>query len=219
MNDETVQVTKRCSKCGEEKPADTEHFHVSRKDRLGLDARCRICANSAKELRRRARGMKKLPRALDHFWDKVAIGPEDSCWNWTAAFKGTADSAGTRYGSFTHYVDGRPIRTSSHRIAWSLTNGPVPDGLLVCHRCDNRACCNPRHLFLGTHVDNVADMCRKGRHSHGEGHPKSPLTESDVRSIRVRAADGETYGRLAREFGINRVNIMKIVRRATWTHI
>lgn len=93
--------------------------------------------------------------------------PISGCWNWTLR----ADRAGygrvkvTGFGRAGNFVD------RAHRYAWAAFNGPVPDGMHVLHRCDNRRCCNPGHLFLGTHDDNMADMIAKGRGRYGPHAP------------------------------------------------
>jgi len=99
-----------------------------------------------------------------------------------------------------------------------LTNGPIPDGMQVLHRCDNPPCCNPAHLFLGTQADNIADMIakRRGGAVSGEAHYRAKLTADQVSAIRARYAAGETQVALAREFGVSQTNISRIVRGTTW---
>ena len=136
------------------------------------------------------------------FWSKV--NKTSDCWLWV----GAADRQG--YGR---------IKTSTtvlaHRKSWEIHNGPIPDGLLVCHKCDNPPCVRPDHLFLGTNDDNMADMVQKGRAPR-----QSRLTDIEVATIRRRYADGERWPRsLAREFGVSRSTIYYIVRRKTWVHV
>jgi hypothetical protein len=97
----------------------------------------------------------------DRFWSKVAIGGPDDCWLWQAA------KLATGYGQFEirhgkGYRDRKNYK--AHRVAWELENGPPPEGMHVCHKCDVRLCCNPAHLFVGTRTDNERDKVAKGRH-------------------------------------------------------
>lgn len=109
----------------------------------------------------------------------------------------------------------------AHRVAWEDANGPIPPGLYVCHKCDVPNCVEPRHLFLGTHQDNMTDKANKGRGVAGDKHPNSRLTEAQVVEIRVRAAAGGwgTQAKLAREMGVSRPQISHIVHGKAWQHV
>lgn len=152
----------------------------------------------------------------ERFWPKVDKRGPDECWLWLA----TRDANG--YGSFDH--------ARAHRVAWALKHGAIPDGLLVCHRCDNPPCVNPDHLFVGTSADNMADMWSKGRGrngvrthpeacARGERHGSARLTESDVREIRTRCAAGESMVAIAHEKGVARTTVWKVRARRTWKHV
>ena len=143
---------------------------------------------------------------LAAFWGKV--DKTGGCWLW----RGNLSPGRYRYGRFSN---GRGQWLRAHRIAWELTNGPIPAGLFLCHRCDTPACVNPDHLFLGTHADNMADRGAKGRQLKGERHHKAKLTAAQVADIRAR------YGRirvgyLAAAYGVNRSTIHRIVRGGGW---
>jgi hypothetical protein len=92
----------------------------------------------------------------------------------------------------------------THRLAWIAAYGEIPAGMYVCHRCDNPACCNPEHLFLGTAQDNTSDMLGKGRHRVliGEQNPRTKLTASDCADIRAARAAGESNRSIAQRYGM-----------------
>lgn len=145
------------------------------------------------------------------FDSRIVKGPD--CWE----FQGSTREG---YGAFR--ADGRLY--GAHRFAWMLKNGPIPDGMMVCHRCDNRTCVNPDHLFLGTNTDNMRDCAAKGRIAitgqPGSTNHHAKLTEEQVIEIRRRYAAGGVYcWQLGIEFGICKSRIWDIVRRKRWTHI
>ena len=149
----------------------------------------------------------KSRRVEQRFWSMV--NKTDSCWVWL----GRPMKQG--YGRLR--VAGYTIK--AHRFSYELANGPIPDGLLVCHSCDNRSCVRPDHLFVGTNDDNMADMARKGRSAQGERNTKARLEAGDVRSIRLRVKAGEKQARLAIEYGVARGTINHIVAGRTWGHV
>lgn len=150
------------------------------------------------------------------FWDKVAITANpDLCWVWVAY----CDKVG--YGRFGHHSN-----TLSHRIAWEISNGKSAGKLKVLHSCDNPSCCNPKHLFLGTQADNVADMMQKGRAAtteqrsipkRGELNPSHKLSNEQVSHIRKRYAEGGiTQKQIAIEMCISRTAVVLIIGHKRW---
>jgi hypothetical protein len=168
------------------------------------------------------KGMRRSGWRL-RFWDKAIPEPNTGCWLWM----GTQHSKG--YGT----VRAGRLPTFAHRVAYEMTHGPIPKGLLVCHRCDVRWCVNPTHLFVGTHRDNMDDMKRKGRaatgtrngmardphlanRAPGESNPMAKLTWSAVAEIRAAHATGEVQQRIADRFGVCDATINRIVKNKSW---
>lgn len=181
----------------------------------------------------------------DRFWPKVdQSGGPDACWPWMA---GRFTSG---YGAFK--INGKLAKAS--RVAWQLTFGPIPHdgsyhGGCVLHRCDNRACCNPAHLWIGTPEDNARDAAAKGRTASGDRngsrlHPErlvrgaqhpaytkpelrargercgsAKLKAADIPMIRARVAEGATVAAVARAYGMSEGAIDRIVKRRSWAHI
>lgn len=141
----------------------------------------------------------------ERFWSKVERRGPDECWLWQASLYPRG------YGQF--WLDG--AMHGSHRISYVLANGPIPNGLCVCHACDVRSCVNPRHLFLGTQADNMADKVAKGRTPilRGERNGRAKLTAVQVEEIRLSTA---SRAELARRYGVTQAAIGKIVRRESW---
>lgn len=106
----------------------------------------------------------------------------------------------------------------AHRVAWEKKHGPIPQGMVVCHKCDNPGCVNPDHLFLGTPGDNTRDAALKGKY-RGEGNGRAILTERDVRIIRALLALGLTTTTLGKLWGVGDTTISALSTRRSWKHI
>lgn len=104
----------------------------------------------------------------------------------------------------------------AHRAAWMLVNGPIPEGLDICHSCDNPPCVNPAHLFPGTAKDNLGDAAAKDRTPYGIRNGSHKLAEAEVEAIRQRYATGERQVDLAAAFGVSQMQISRIVRGEQW---
>lgn len=150
-----------------------------------------------------------MPEIIDDFWKRVDIRGSKECWEW----KGIRSIK--RYGFML--VNCRRIRT--HRFSALLHLGDVPEGMVVCHRCDNPPCCNPDHLFLGTVIDNISDRVRKGRGAVGASVASAKLDDYKVSQIRARWSSGEMIAPLALEFGVTISTLSKAARRETWKHV
>lgn len=148
----------------------------------------------------------------------IKIDQTTGCWEW----KGKPRENGYCRTSFNYkswYV---------HRMAYQLFVGEIPEGNDVCHRCDNRRCCNPAHLFVGTRKDNMDDCVSKNRQASGEILSKnvrgekshlSKLTSENVIEIRKMKERGDSTAKIAKLFSVSKDNIRSIVRRDTWRHI
>ena len=139
---------------------------------------------------------------------KTSVNAKTGCWECTS-------SPDNEYGRIR--LNGK--QHLAHRVSWETHNGAVPDGLLVCHRCDNPKCINPEHLFLGTHSANMADMSRKGRRRgivavNGERHGRAKLTNSDVIVIRSSVQSAKS---LACDYGVSDRQIRNIRSGKSWS--
>lgn len=141
---------------------------------------------------------------LERFNKHVKV-VDNGCHEWQSTIKKDG------YGQF--WFKGRPSR--AHRVSFQLNKGDIPKGMLVLHKCDNRRCVNPDHLYVGTHKDNVRDM-----HERGRAALRNKLTEDEVREIRLLSSRGKfSQTKLAEMFGVNQPAIWKIISYRTWKHI
>lgn len=154
---------------------------------------------------------------IARFWRNVDVSDDGRCWDWTSCAQ-SRSRAQRFYGVLRTLHDGKSIGLRAHRVAWAVKNGPIPDGLFVCHHCDNSLCCNPAHLFLGTNQDNVDDRNRKQRQARGSNQGAAKLTEELVRELRIRA-QSETRAATAKAFGISEQHVRDIVARRFWKHV
>ncbi len=181
--------TKPCEHCHQHFPRNQQYSHKQ----WGEQRFCsRVC-----------NGLAHRQNLLSRFESFFERGDPDSCWEW----KGGRHGKG--YGQF-----GNPTR-KAHRVAWEMYCGPVSNGLHVLHRCDNPPCVNPKHLFLGTNLDNVRDKIAKGRarNVRGEESPSALLTEQQVRLIRV---DPRIHRVIAADYGISQSTVSAVKQLQNW---
>ena len=142
---------------------------------------------------------------LERFWSRVNKPDKESCWNWNGEFYHDG------YGK----ISLRNKKFAAHRMSYSLNFGCVPAGLFVCHKCDNKACVNPNHLFLGTHEDNMRDMRNKGRRKEG----RAKVTPEQVIEIRKKWQEGFSTAQIAKSYGVRTALILRVVKFRTWRDV
>lgn len=141
---------------------------------------------------------------IARFWKSVPIGDSDACWPWRLR----CDRWG--YGRFAI----KNQRLLAHRVAFELSTKPLGTQH-VCHSCDNPPCCNPAHLFLGTHQDNMADATQKG-HFRGTNNGRAILCENDVLNIRAMNSKGAPIDDIAKQYGVSQGAIRHVICRTSW---
>lgn len=146
----------------------------------------------------------------ERFWSSLDTSGE--CWNFT----GTVSAHGygqMSLGTFTR-------RMSAHRLAYLLSRGPIPEGQCVCHRCDNRRCCRPSHLFAAPHRENIRDRDVKGRQAVGEQNGKTKLSADQVKTIRQQVGLGMiSQSAISRKYGVSTQCVSNIVLGNRWKYL
>lgn len=206
---------RRCTQCRRVKPL--SDFMKDHRKPSGRGAWCQDCKR-LRDRMRAALGPTRQRLPLDvRFWAKVV--KTDECWLWVG--HRSQNRGRSAYGRIV--VNGKEV--CAHRIAWEMVNGAIPEGLLVLHKCDNPACVNPDHLFLGTQKDNMQDASRKRRcpmhmhpesHVRGEANPQSKLNAEVVAQIRAEYVKGVNSPQLAARFGVSRDHVTEIAKGKWW---
>jgi hypothetical protein len=143
-------------------------------------------------------------------FEKKVIKSEEGCWEWIGAKKSYG------YGNFYF----REITMMAHRVSYILHIGEIPDGMLVCHKCDNPSCVNPAHLFLGTPKSNMDDMKRKGRaRGAPAGSEFTPLCKLNKHKVRIIRSMTGTNEEIAKMFEVSGATVSLIRRYKTWKHV
>jgi len=149
------------------------------------------------------------PITQERIEDKVVRIPESGCWVWM----GTTTVRG--YGQ----IESNKRKYYAHRASYEAFIGKIPEGMYVCHACDNVYCVNPNHLFLGTQKQNLEDMVKKGRSTRGEKNPMAKLDEDKVSFIKRGIAMGHSDFGLSLAWGVSRQTINSIRNNKVWSHV
>jgi hypothetical protein len=145
----------------------------------------------------------------DFIHSKTIVDEKTGCWLWMGGL------TKQRYGHFrSNYT-----RYAAHRVSYEVFVGSVPDGMFVCHKCDNPQCVNPDHLFAGTPQDNSQDMAAKKRHMFGEINGNAKLSEEQAKHILRLKGCGMSKQAIGDKFGVCRVTVAKIWAGELWAHL
>lgn len=159
------------------------------------------------------------------FWSKVDVKGPDECWRWLASYASTGygqiqmSSYGINISEGKDTLSKRSVTERCHRVSWFLIKGTIPMGMCVCHRCDNKWCVNPNHLFLATQQENLIDKFKKGRTTLGR-QPNAKLTKEIVVEIKRMVRENlSTKAALARKYGVSRSAIKLAVQGKNWRDV
>ncbi len=201
-----IQIKLNCIVCGKE--------HIRRQCEKDYKCCSSKCANDFrkgkatwKSFWRDATQEQKIERIKLLYEKKVIRKSDNECWDWS----GMIDDSG--YASMKVHRKNE----KASRMSWLMNFGEIPNGLLVCHTCDNRLCTNPKHLWLGTHQMNVTDMMSKGRHVVTRGGAK--LTEEQVKEIKKLLKEGITVTEIAKTYNMKQSSISLIKLGKNWKHV
>lgn len=200
------RIVIQCAVCGQD-------FPVRPSLMLKRKTCSKACMGISASRRYKEFGTKKTP-VEDRFWPKVdktpGQGPNGDCWTWT----GKKNRSG--YGLL--YKEGKNKMYRAHVLAYTMTKGPIPEGLCVCHECDTPSCVRADHLWLGTLSENFKDMIRKGRHNPGRGGSNG-LSKLSIDQVKAIISDVRPRGIVAEEYGISPSTVTGIRTRKRWIHV
>lgn len=215
-----------CHSCGDLLPLTSEFFAGCAKSPSGFQYACKRCHSRYQQTHREAENRAArarratlvvrgdLPMIDEPEFAKYLVSHTqeqrpDGCWVWGRGCNANG------YGSCSH----KGLVDTTHRWAYRVFVGPIPQGLHVLHTCDNRRCINPSHLFLGTNADNVADRHAKGRSAKGERYPQAILSDGAVRRLRAMCRDGAGLKDVAVVFGIDPSTVCHVASGRRWAHV
>ncbi len=193
-----VIVMKTCVKCNSEK--DNSLFHKDNLRPDGLFPYCKEC--------RRTSSKPFVVRTVDIVLSSYVVS-SSGCWEWTGTIMQKED-----YGIACH----RGKRQRAHRLSYMYHKGQIPEGLLICHTCDNPPCINPDHLYAGTPKDNSSDMVSKGRQNRPKGEDSARAKLTAVQVVEIRS-DTRKHKPIAKDYGIAVSTVSSIKQRTNWSHI
>lgn len=151
--------------------------------------------------------VRALPLTQERIKNRSVIDPVTECWNW----------GGNLHRQGYGVIRSNRVHHLAHRASYAVFKGDIPDGMFVCHKCDNRKCVNPDHLFLGTVQDNQRDMAKKDRSTYGEKSSSAKLTEADVTLILAIKDSGKTHQQIADLFNVSRPLVSMIFSGKVWS--